>query len=262
MPNQYVNKVAVNGSTIIDLTGDTVTAADVAQGKTFHLASGASAVGTASGSSSGAFSDVIETLPNGGEHHIITGVDISADTVTASHLEAGYTAHDAQGNAITGTLSPSGGGGSSFTLIGSKEYAIESVSSSATSIGSFKTDLPHDTSKVLWIKIRNKEGKKNGYYYGSDNIHLYQLPTSVSSSKYYFAHNTSINSDGSTSESWQSLSVATAPYSGMYARVPHTDSNSDVVTVYVYAQYNSIYGQPISGTYIVEVYTLDYSVVG
>ena len=47
MPNQYVNKVAVNGSTIIDLTGDTVTAADVAQGKTFHLASGASAVGTA-----------------------------------------------------------------------------------------------------------------------------------------------------------------------------------------------------------------------
>ena len=47
MPNQYVNKVAVNGETIIDLTADTVTASDVAVGKSFHLASGAQGVGTA-----------------------------------------------------------------------------------------------------------------------------------------------------------------------------------------------------------------------
>lgn len=59
----------------------------------------------------GAVIDVVEQLPGGGEHHIITGVDISSDTVTAAHLEQGYTAHDAQGNAITGTLQPGGGGG-------------------------------------------------------------------------------------------------------------------------------------------------------
>ena len=36
--------------------------------------------------------------------------DTSGDTVTAAHLEQGYTAHDAQGNPVTGTLVPGGGG--------------------------------------------------------------------------------------------------------------------------------------------------------
>lgn len=50
MPNNTtVNKVIVNGITKIDLTGDTATPADVAQGKTFHDASGALQTGTASG---------------------------------------------------------------------------------------------------------------------------------------------------------------------------------------------------------------------
>ena len=41
------NKIVYNNETLIDLTGDTATASDVAQGKSFHLASGESAVGTA-----------------------------------------------------------------------------------------------------------------------------------------------------------------------------------------------------------------------
>lgn len=46
MPNQYVNKVIYAGNTLIDLTADTVTAADVLSGKTFHLKTGASATGS------------------------------------------------------------------------------------------------------------------------------------------------------------------------------------------------------------------------
>ena len=34
----------------------------------------------------------------------ITLIDLTTDTVTAEHLEAGYTAHGADGEAITGTL--------------------------------------------------------------------------------------------------------------------------------------------------------------
>lgn len=49
MTNQYVNKLILGNETLFDISGDTATAADVAQGKTFHLASGAPAVGTASG---------------------------------------------------------------------------------------------------------------------------------------------------------------------------------------------------------------------
>lgn len=43
--NQYINKVVYGSGTLIDLTGDTVTANDVVSGKQFHLASGATATG-------------------------------------------------------------------------------------------------------------------------------------------------------------------------------------------------------------------------
>lgn len=46
MANQYVNKVIFGTETLIDLTGDTATAADVQSGKKFHLKSGQQATGT------------------------------------------------------------------------------------------------------------------------------------------------------------------------------------------------------------------------
>ena len=46
MPNQYVNKVIYGGTTLIDLTADTITAADVINQKTFHDKSGAPVTGT------------------------------------------------------------------------------------------------------------------------------------------------------------------------------------------------------------------------
>lgn len=46
MANQYVNKVIYGGQTLIDLTSDTVTSADVLKNVTFHLPSGASGTGT------------------------------------------------------------------------------------------------------------------------------------------------------------------------------------------------------------------------
>lgn len=51
--NTYFNKIIKNGTTLIDLTGDSVAPADVAQGKTFHDASGAPQTGTASGGGGG-----------------------------------------------------------------------------------------------------------------------------------------------------------------------------------------------------------------
>ena len=43
--NQFINKVVYGGNTLIDLTGDDVTAADVLTGKIFHLPSGATGTG-------------------------------------------------------------------------------------------------------------------------------------------------------------------------------------------------------------------------
>lgn len=91
-----VNKVQYGGNTLIDLTADTLSSpSQLAQGITAHDRTGAIITGTASGGGGGAviqdengylildddatnaFSDAIETLPNGGLHHVITGVESS-----------------------------------------------------------------------------------------------------------------------------------------------------------------------------------------
>ena len=98
-----VNKVIYGSNTIIDITDTTATPSDVISGKYFYLANGQKAAGTASVT---AYSDVVEILPNGAEHHIITGdINLAADTVTADTLLEGYTAHNANGTSITGTFS-------------------------------------------------------------------------------------------------------------------------------------------------------------
>lgn len=58
------------------------------------------------GGGAGAISIIDSPDAAGGTVRTITAVNISGDTVTAAHLETGYTAHDASGNPITGTLFP------------------------------------------------------------------------------------------------------------------------------------------------------------
>ena len=84
MANQYKSKVIFNGDVLIDLTADTITAADLASGKTAHDKSGAPITGTNTYDS-----------------------DTSNDTATAAEILATKTAH-ARGTALTGTMPNNG----------------------------------------------------------------------------------------------------------------------------------------------------------
>ena len=80
MANQYVNKVVYGNETLIDLTSDTATAADVQSGKYFHLKSGERVAGTCT-----------------------YDADTTDATASASEILATKTAY-VSGNKITGSM--------------------------------------------------------------------------------------------------------------------------------------------------------------
>lgn len=85
MANQYVSKVVLsNGTTLIDLTSDTVTAGSMLSGTTAHDKSGATISGTCTYDS-----------------------DTSEDTVAVAEILSGKTAH-ARGTLLTGTMTNNG----------------------------------------------------------------------------------------------------------------------------------------------------------
>lgn len=75
--NQYVNKVIYGGDTLIDLTPDQVTRADVLEGVTFHLPSGEATTGTCTydADTSGATATASEILS--GETAFVNGVEVT-----------------------------------------------------------------------------------------------------------------------------------------------------------------------------------------
>lgn len=86
MANEYVSKVVLsNGTTLIDLTGDTITASDLLTGITAHGKDGAPITGTCSYDS-----------------------DTSEDTAAVGEILSGKTAH-ARGALLTGTMTNNGG---------------------------------------------------------------------------------------------------------------------------------------------------------
>ena len=93
------NKVIYGGKVLIDLTGDTITPADLARGVTAHDKSGAEITGTSTKDS-----------------------DTSADTAAASEILRGKTAH-VKGKLVTGTMPNNGAvSGSINTVAG--QYTI------------------------------------------------------------------------------------------------------------------------------------------
>lgn len=171
-----VNKVIKSdGTTLIDITGTTATASDVAEGKRFFAADGTEQVGVAVMGGGSAIAVVDTEDSHGGTIRTITAVDLSADTVTAATLLQGYTAHDRLGNAITGTAS--GGGGvslqtksvspseSSQTVTPDSGYdGLSSVTVGAISSTYVGTDVTRQAAKTVTPTKSSQTAVASGVY--------------------------------------------------------------------------------------------------
>lgn len=131
MANQYVNKVAVNGKTVLDLSGDTVYPGMLAKGITAHDKSGAKITGTLT--VPGQETRNVELNMKSGNQAIVSSTGMLMKQVTVVKPGTFLPENIKKGvniGGVIGTLeaSPSGGGSSSETWVLNNEvYPPDSV---------------------------------------------------------------------------------------------------------------------------------------
>lgn len=180
-----------------------------------------------------------------------TKVDLTADTANASKILSSYTAHIADGTQATGTAL-----GSSYTLIDQMDVTVSTTSTTGTYQTAFFVDPQWWTSSsIIYVKIRDRAGPRNGYFLGTDCWFMnYQAANSSTSSVQQavkLIH--SVNSSGVYNIQ---ASGGTTGY-GVYANyIEHYD---DYTQVDIYRRYSNSYSLTINGTYAVELYSLAYA---
>jgi hypothetical protein len=133
------------------------------------------------------------------------------------------------------------GGVAKCKLLASKEFTVNTSSTSDVTVGSFNVPELADLEAIIYVKVRDKAGKRWGYFRGGDNFVERKVGTSaVSSIKYSFG----VSNSGS-------LYVGTGTYGVFVGGI------SDSGDVTIKAKYSSSYGA-INGTYVVEVYALSW----
>lgn len=156
-------------------------------------------------------------------------------------------------NLASVNVNVSGGGGSSYTLLVSKELTVSQTSTTATSKLDIALPNGRFTNAILYVRIRDKAGKRNGYFYGSDNFVVDIVKANGSGAQTFIPKVCyGISSSGSYSSTTSSNAYTTSGGYGVYVNTVN-DSNG----VRIYARYNSSLGT-INGTFTIDVYSLKW----
>lgn len=134
------------------------------------------------------------------------------------------------------------GGGSSYKLLAKQEFTVNTESTSETNVGTISAGtVAYDSSKLIYVRVRDKAGVRDGYFteFGAWFPNPYQ----------YKGSTVNLNTCGKLVIG--KGTVGSSAY-GVYPVSIGTDG-----TVTIKAKYNSTYGT-INGTYVVEVYALDW----
>ena len=160
-------------------------------------------------------------------------------TGTGGGGSAGTITQDGNGYLVVSDQA-GGGGGSSYTLLDSIDITASTTSTSSTTLQSVQVaglySVFSSKSKFIYIKIRDKAGKRTNYFYGSDTFMLGTTRLLIS---YY-------NSNGTMQNIANTFGI-----------FPDSSVNSSN-TIQILGRYSSSSSKTIDGTYSVEFYTLDY----
>lgn len=172
-----------------------------------------------------------------------TFTDVTDTTAAASDVASGKYFYTADGARTAGTSS---GGGSSWELIASTTMTVSTTSTSAQSAGTVALGSAAATKDaIIWVHIRDTEGKRAGYFYGSDAIFVNANKANGST--------TAFTGPGVTTLRCTS-SGTYAGYTGAYGVYGYSIANNGTLTVR--KRYNSSYSLTVNSDYRIYVYKL------
>ena len=141
-----------------------------------------------------------------------------------------------------------GGGSSEWKHIAHTTLTVNTTSTQATSAGTLSCGTEIATKdKIIYVRIRDQEGARAGYFAGSDAYFMNYNKANGSTSA--FAVPAVLCFRNTTAGAW-------AGTAGQYGVYGYSISNAGVLTVR--RRYNSNYSLTINSTYDVDVFTLDY----
>ena len=172
-----------------------------------------------------------------------TFTDVTDTTAAASDVASGKYFYTAAGTRTAGTSS---GGGSSWELISSTTMTVSTTSTSAQTAGTVALGSAAATADaIIWVHIRDTEGKRAGYFYGSDAIFVNANKANGSTTAFTGAGVTTIRC---------TTSATYAGYTGAYGVYGYSIANNGTLTVR--KRYNSSYSLTVNSDFKVDVYKL------
>ena len=181
-----------------------------------------------------------------------TGTGVS---VSASELVSGTLSISANGTGIDVTNYESvdvsvSGGGSSYTLLHSEDITISTTSTTVTNVKTIKIDSGWTADDIIYIRIRDKAGPRNGYFYGSDNFIINMYAENQQSGYYQnilkYDWRYSNNAYGVRAE------AGSSPYGVAISQV--TTYGAVGISITVVKRYSSTYSLTINGTFTIDIY--------
>lgn len=171
-------------------------------------------------------------------------VDITDTTAAAVDVASGKYFYTAAGVRTQGTAS--GGGTSPWTKLASQENSVNTTSTTAASAFTIALGSTYFTKdKIIWVHIRDKSGKRDGYFYGSDTFFINYQKANGSTSTMSVPAIITFRYSGTT----------ITGYAGQYGVYGYSINSSGTLTVR--RRYSSSYSLTINGTYVTDVYALD-----
>lgn len=202
--------------------------------------------GTTTAPSGKAYSPVVVNVPNSytqsDEGKVVSNgalVAQSSDTVTQNG-----TVDTTLINSLTVNVS---GGASPWTLVTEQDETISTTSTTATTAATIECGSSICTKdKIVWVHVRDKAGKRDGYFYGTDAFFInIDKANNDTSAPFSLPAAMSLRYSGSLY----------GGYSGTYGIYGYSISSTGQLIIR--SRYNSTYSKTIDGTYNIKVYTLD-----